>query len=71
MGVLVVGQGRVFLFCFEPLRREACPELVEGDAKGRGFFLIGVADQEKVRRCAQDFFYSAALVDLPQLPPNT
>jgi len=26
------------------------------DAKGRSFFLIGVADQEKVRPSAEDFF---------------
>jgi hypothetical protein len=52
-------------FCFF-LNREGAK-----DAKREGFFLIGVADQGKVRRCAQDFFYSAALVELPQLPPNT
>jgi hypothetical protein len=53
--LLVSGDGSIF-FGFEPRRREACPELVEGDAKGTGLFLIGMADQETVRRCAGDWF---------------
>jgi hypothetical protein len=69
---LGVGHGWVFLFYFEPRRREACPELVEGDAKGRRFFLIGVADQEKVRRgAARDVFLASWRFHCPCLLPES
>jgi hypothetical protein len=46
-------------FSFFVLNREGAQ-----DAKGTGFFLIGVADQENVRRCAEDFFL--AFPSIPQ-----